>query len=266
MGNIDNGFDVDLLSIGDNILITSGNVDPTSSTGYEAPLGSLYVLSVTGQPGKLFIKTGNNDTDWSRFITNGDISLKLYSEATSSPALPAALGTNSIAIGVGAQTDPDATNSIAIGEQSYARIPSSLVQAGGRFSIAGDAQVGRYVMRSRTTNAVPVEMLTDGGARLVLPDNSTWSFKINLTGHRTDGNDGHAGFEFSGVIYRNSGATSVAIQGLVNKNILARSNSAWDINIAADPTYGSLSITTTGENSKTIRWVALVETVEVTNG
>jgi hypothetical protein len=123
-------------------------------------------------------------------------------------------------------------------------------------------------MRTGTINATPAEMFIDGTAgsvRLVLPDDATWTFKITITGHRTDVGNGHAGYTAAGVIYRGAGAATTAIQGSVNKVVLAESNPAWDINISADNINGSLKVTVTGEASKIIRWVALIETVEITN-
>lgn len=106
---------------------------------------------------------------------------------------------------------------------------------------------------------------TAGSVRLTLPDDATWTFRITVTGHRTDLGNGHAGYTASGVIYRGAGAATTSIQGSVNKVVLAESNPIWDINISADNINGSLRIQVTGENGKTIRWLALVETVEITN-
>jgi hypothetical protein len=194
--------------------------------------------------------------------------LKLYSENPSAQTSPVAIGINSVAIGNGAQTDTSAPDSIALGAQSLARIRGSVVQANGRFGSTGDAQVGRYLLRTHTVNAAATEMFVDGtggSTRLTLPDNSTWHFTATVTGHRTDAGDGHAGYRVEGVIYRNSGANTIAIQGSVIKSIVAESNPSWDINIVADSTNGSLKINVTGQTGKTIRWVALVDTVEITN-
>jgi hypothetical protein len=106
---------------------------------------------------------------------------------------------------------------------------------------------------------------TAGSIRLILPDDATWTFRVTITGHRTDLGNGHAGYTASGVIYRGSGANTTAIQGSVNKMVLAESNPSWDINISADNINGSLRLLVTGETGKIIRWLALVETVEITN-
>lgn len=272
--------------------ITSASNSPISITPAQAGLGfvsnALQVINAGGAPsiqegtgvpvgaaaiGAMYIDqastNGNsiyryNGTTWDVISRN----LKLYSENAVSYVAPVAAGQNSIALGDGAQTSSAATDSLAIGNQSLARTQGSVVQASGRFASTGDAQAGRYLLRTHTINNVATELFingTAGGARLILPDDSTWTFKVTITGHRTDASNGHAGYTASGVIYRASGASTTTIQGSVQKTVLAESNPSWDINISADPINGSLRITVTGETGKTIRWVALVETVEVTN-
>jgi hypothetical protein len=192
----------------------------------------------------------------------------LYDEKANSFVAPVAAALDSVAIGSGAETQLGATGSLAIGLQSLARTQGGVVQASGRFASNGDAQAGRYLLRGTTISSAPQELLIDGNSgsvRLVLPDNSSWTFKITVTGHRTDLGDGRAGYTAAGVIYRGSGSATTSIQGSVNKTVLAESNPTWDINISADTTNGALRVSVTGENAKTIRWVALVETVEITN-
>lgn len=194
--------------------------------------------------------------------------LELYDENPLSPTPPAAEGENSVALGMGAQTATGANNSIAIGNQSLARHQGAQVFANGRFSTTGDVQAGKYLLRTITTTHVSQEVFLDGvggSQRLTLPDDSTWTFTITATGHRTDASDGHAGYKFQGVIYRRSGPSTIAFQGIPVKDILSESNTEWDINITADTSTGSLRIVVTGQSAKIIRWGVLVETVEVTN-
>jgi hypothetical protein len=192
--------------------------------------------------------------------------LKLYDENTSTPTDAIATGTNAVAIGNGAEAG--AENSLAIGKQSLTRHYGAIVESNGRFSNNGDSQAGRYFLRNRTIDAVFTELFLDGvggSLRLDLPDDSTWSYRIMITGHRTDVNDGHAGYTASGVIYRGSGAATVALQGVPTTTVISESNGPWDINIEADTTNGSLKITVKGQAGKTIRWLAVVDTVEITN-
>lgn len=160
------------------------------------------------------------------------------------------------------------TTSLAVGDQSLVRIPGTMVVAHGRFGNTGDAQRGTYILRTHTVSAMWTEAFLDGTAgsqRLVLPDDSTWTFEVMITGHRTDADDGHAGYKALGVIYRQAGAATTTLQGNPSKQVISESNPQWDINIEADSLNGSLKISVKGEVGKIIRWVAAVTTVEVTN-
>lgn len=202
------------------------------------------------------------------FATVPATQLELYSETFNNPVTPQALGTNSIALGDAATTSAAAPGSLAIGSQSLSRNPGAVVQANGRFSSTGDAQSGRYLLRSHTIDGVPTELFIDGTAgsiRLVLPDDATWVFKVTITAHRTDVSDGHAGYVLNGVIYRGSGANTTALQGSVQRVVLSESDVNWDIGVTADQTNGSLNVIVQGTSGKIVRWVALVETVEITN-
>lgn len=229
-----------------------------------AQVGSFYLNTTTGAAFSK-VSPGSGTIRWSGIAASG---LGLYDEKPISPAPPGAAGDNSVAIGNGAQTDIGAADSIALGSQSFARHRGAHVFANGRFASTGDCQTGMYMLRTHTTNATPTETFLDGtggSERLVLPDDATWTFKVTVTGHRTDVGDGHAGYEFRGVIFRQAGASTVSFQGSPVKTVLAESNAQWDVTIAADTANGSLRVRVQGQAGKTIRWAALVETVEVTN-
>lgn len=59
MANIDNAYTVEILSLGDNVIVVAGASDP-SVVGYEAPTGSLF-LQTNGQ---VYTKVGPLDTEW----------------------------------------------------------------------------------------------------------------------------------------------------------------------------------------------------------
>ncbi len=255
LGNVTNSLQV--INAGGAPSIREGSGIPVGSD----TLGAIYIDRSTTNGDGIYYYTGSV---WAVVATKPN----LYSEKVNGYITPVAQALDSVAIGSGAETQTGATGSLAIGLQSLARTQGGVVQASGRFASNGDAQAGRYLLRGNTVSVVPQELLIDGtggSVRLNLPDDSTWTFKITVTGHRTDLGNGHAGYTAAGVIYRGSGANTTSIQGSVNKVVLAESNPAWDINISADNINGSLKITVTGENGKIIRWLALVETVEITN-
>lgn len=205
--------------------------------------------------------------------------LNLYSENYTNGGIADATGANSVALGdgatataddslaLGARASAQAANSIAIGEYSVSRHQGALMQAAGRFVISGDAQIGNYLLKGATTSNIPRQLYLDGPTGttpLIIPNNSTWTYKITVTAHRTDATDGHAGFFIKGVIYRKSGPGTTSFQGNPVVEIISQSNPVWSINTTADNVNGCLALTVTGETGKTIRWLAHIETVEIT--
>jgi hypothetical protein len=59
-------------------------------------------------------------------------------------------------------------------------------------------------------------------------------------------------------------ASTVLGSGIKNKLFASAGASAWDITLTADTTNGGLAITVTGAAATNIRWVATVNTSEVT--
>lgn len=167
------------------------------------------------------------------------------------------------------QDAPSATgqNSIALGTGSKATVPGQFAYAGNKFLAAGDVQYCKYMLIGQSTAAATYELFANGvngGARIVMQNNSTWSYKITVTAHRTDGDD-QAVFELKGMIMRGASAPATYLKGNVVKTVLTRTDPTLDVAVYAETTDGSLKVIATGVAAKTFRWAALVETVEVTN-
>jgi hypothetical protein len=141
-----------------------------------------------------------------------------------------------------------------------------VAQAGGRFGAAGDAQQSTLTARIQTTNGTAnVEMFLDGVTeRLVLPNDTTWMFTVRIVARRTDVDGESAAYQIQGCIDRNGSAATTALVGSPTKAVVAEDTAAWDCQVTADTTNGSLKIDVTGEASKTIRWVASIHLVHVT--
>lgn len=192
--------------------------------------------------------------------------IQLYAENPSTPTAPVASGANAVAIGSGSSATGDAT--FAVGAGSSATIVGSKVFANGSFATAGDAQSGMYVLRNITTTGSPAALFLDGTAgtqRLVVGNNSVWTFDILITARRTDATGGGAGYRFVGVIRKDATAGSTTFVGTPSKTVIGETDNAWDAAITANTTDGDLRITVNGQSSKTVRWVAVVQTAEVTN-
>lgn len=203
--------------------------------------------------------------------------LQLYNENPVTPTASTVAGNNSVAIGQGqtasgqdsivlggSSNTASATYSSAHGNRAIARHYGGSVQSSGRFAIDGDAQAGRYTLRTQTTNATSTTMFLDGTGgtqRLVLENTSAWTFDILLVARNTAAAQA-AGYRFVGVIRRTATAASTAIVAS-SKTVIAEDNAAWDANITADTTNGALNIAVTGVAATTIDWVAIVSTAEV---
>ncbi len=193
--------------------------------------------------------------------------LRLYKENPSAETTPVASGTNAVAIGSGSTAS--ATNGFGNGDGSAADIWGSKAIANGRFATDGDAQQQVFVLRTQTTNATITEMFLDGTGgtqRIVLPNNSSFTFDILVAARRTDATGGAAGYRLVGMIKKDTTAAStVFVGGTPSKTIVGETDSPWDVTIAADTVNGALKLSATGQAAKTIRWVAVVTATRVTN-
>jgi hypothetical protein len=133
------------------------------------------------------------------------------------------------------------------------------------FAAQGDAQGSFLTAGCKTTNNTPEELFLDGDGgsqRITIASDTTWAFHILVTARRTDADNESAAYDFVGCIDNNAGTT--ALVGSVTKTVVAEDTAAWDCNVTADNTNDALIITATGENSKTIQWVAFIQLVETT--
>ena len=138
----------------------------------------------------------------------------------------------------------------------------------GTFTTGGIATMGMYVLRNVTTNNTPTELFLNGelaSSRVILKNNSVYTFNILISGRRYDATGGGAGYEIRGVMRKDSTSSSITMIGAISKTILGETNSSWDATVTADTTNGSIKIVVTGENAKTIHWLAAMTTGEVTN-
>ncbi len=255
------------IEIDEKIRIFQGENEPGATIDAEnAPVGSMYADTVSGE---LYVKrtTGAGNVSWRKLDSSVGTNPQLYSEYIDNPLMPLARGSNSIAIGSGAATDTTATSSIALGQQSLARYPGSQVFSAGSFLTIGDAQTGKYLLRTYTTNSTPTEAFLDGkdgSMRLVLPDNSTWTYNATIVGHCIDESSSHAGYTISGVIC-NIGATNVTFIGRPIKHTLAETDTSWEVSVSANVGTRSLSFIVRGQDEQNVKWLVLVETVEIAN-
>lgn len=204
--------------------------------------------------------------------------LSLYDENPSAPTAPNASGTNAVAIGNGVTasgTDSivlggndnlaSATYSSARGSRAVASMYGAHAFASDAFSADGDGQVMFLTAYANTTDATVTVMFLDGpggSQRLVLPNDTSWGFRILVTGRETGETD-TAVYQFLGGIKRGATAASTTLVG-ASQTTVVEDDVDWDVDIVADTTNGALQIEVEGEAGDDINWVAFIELVQVT--
>ena len=154
--------------------------------------------------------------------------------------------------------------SVATGARCNAYLAGMKAHANGWFAVAGDAQISDLVARVVTTNSAVKRLDLNGGSAtaIVLPNNKTWMFVVNVVARNTAASE-HAAYEIKGCIKRDATSGTTAFVGTPAITMTAESVAGWDANVSANTTTGALDINVTGEEAKTIRWVARIQLTEV---
>ena len=140
-------------------------------------------------------------------------------------------------------------------------------------SSVGTAQGGLLVLAAETTTATPAVLVSDtlspsSTNQIAPPVKAAYYFKGTIIAARFNSIYAKA-WAIEGVIKRPLFSTNdVAFVGTPTVTVIATEPSipsvaAWAVAVTADTTNQCLSITVTGAASETIRWVAKVETTEV---
>ena len=166
----------------------------------------------------------------------------------------------------------DDSYSTIIGHRAKSRWRGSIIfgaNASTAIGSNGGEQSSITHYKGQTTNATATTIGTAGTGpdtirSITLPNNSAYGFTMTVVGAVGSGGNTSM-WKFEGLIKRGANAASTAIVGNVVKNRIAYDSgaSAWDVAVTAN-TSGSLVVTVTGQASTTIRWIANIETTELT--
>ena len=213
----------------------------TVSIGYQSKASGLWCAAI----GYSTQATGHNSTSVGRSsIASGAQSLALGYQATAS-------GVNSCAIGRAAKSE-------IYGKYSYSAMDF------GSSSLY--SQEGKYVLLRETTDATATVLTTDNTAasttnQVVLQNNAAYAFSGIVIAKRS-GSTNAASWKVEGMVVRGANAASAT---LVASTVTAISNvPGWTLALSADTTNGGLAVTATGAAATNIRWVATIQTSEVT--
>jgi len=177
----------------------------------------------------------------------------------------------SYALGWGFSYTCDADFAVTLGGYADAHGIKGRIAFGNPNGSGGKAATGQLTLSKATTDATPAALTSDGNAQstnnqIILPNNSAYSFSGTIIARQqaSAGSD-YAAWEIKGALLRDANAASTVLgNGIKNKLYASAGASAWDIALTADTTNGGLAITVTGAAATNIRWVATVNTSEVT--
>lgn len=176
------------------------------------------------------------------------------------------LNNNAVAIGVSCTSS--GTNSISFGAGSQAREYGKFALEGYNGYGNGAAQYGTINCTKTTTDATASVLTSDtaaaaGANQLILQNNTAYAFSgIVVARQKAANGTASAAWKIEGLIRREGTAATTT---LVASTVTAISNvPAWTLALSADTTNGGLSITATGAAATNIRWLATVQSAEIT--
>jgi len=243
LGRLAKCTDIDSVAVGSNAV--SSGAFAGAFAGYSLIASAYYSLAVGGNT--------NTASGFCSLVAGGGGNI--------------ASGQFSVALG-GESNNASNTNAYALGHYANASLYGKYVYASGRFTSTGDAQSGTMVLRQTTTSASPIAITADSISpnttnQVILPNNSAYAFTGTIIA-RQKASEGtqSAAWEVKGLIRREGSAGTTV---LVNSALTVLSNVPnWVIALTADTTNGGLAITVTGAATTNIRWVATMQTSEVT--
>ena len=211
---------------------------------------------------------GNNTSSYGATATDA-LSMSKVSKASAQRSI--AIGRYAVASGTGAVSIGEsnvasANNSSAYGIDAKATIIGQTARASGYFAADGDAQGSTFILRSDTTDATAEALTTDNSNpntanQIVAASDTCITFHGTITAMQ-NGAQAHAGWEIKGMLVNDGGTTTLALGNV--SDMAATNASSWAVALSADNTNNALKIQVTGEASHNIRWVANVQTAEVT--
>ena len=158
--------------------------------------------------------------------------------------------------------------SMAFGRYAHTNIKGQFAFSGhglGGKSMSDRANGCIYILYSDTTDATAEAMTTTNSTaaadnQIAAPTNDTCIMFSGTIVAMQNGAADQGGWEIKGLL-KNDGGTTTLVNSQVNS---FDTGNGWDISLYADDTNNALKVQCTGEASHNIRWVANIQTSEVT--
>ena len=198
-------------------------------------------MSSTVGGGRMHKASGSNST-----ISGGDTN----AASGSGSAIPG--GISNTAAGLGSIATGRGANAFAGGMRAH----------GSMVATPGDSQDMVVNMKRDTTTATASGLSLDGSGGLVIPVDTTWAIEATVVARRTDVDGESAAWRFTALMKRDAGNTAALIGTPAITSLGANAGNTWNLAVSY-ATAGNLNVTVTGEDGKTIRWLANLRIVSV---
>ena len=209
---------------------------------------------------------GNSTSSYGATATDS-LSMSKVSKANAQRAI--AIGRYAVAsatgaVSIGESNVASANNSSAYGIDAKATIIGQTARASGYFAADGDAQGSTFILRSDTTDATAEAMTTDNSTagstnQIVAASDTCITFSGTIVAMQ-NGAQAYGSWKIEGLLVNDGGTTTVPNSAIT----VIHNSSSWGLALSADNTNNALAVTVTGEASHNIRWVANIQTAEVT--
>lgn len=242
------------MASGPNAVVGGGSSN-TASGGINPVVAGGFSNTASGQYSSVVGGNSNNATATNAAVGGGSSNVASAQNAT---------------VPGGASNTADGLQSFAFGRGAIARgLIGAVVHAPSVPFTAGESQSMVLEFVYVTSDSTPSALTADNGAagaanQLVLPNAGAYAFKGMVVVRQNTTGDCKA-WDFAGVIRRGANAAATALVAAVTPTVIAGDSglSATSLSVSADTTNGALTITATGENSKTMRWFGKVDSVQI---
>ena len=224
-------------------------------------LGGSYASGTDSFAAAIANDTSSYGATGANSVAIGRLAKATGTEAFAAGELCVASGPNSVAIGRNATAD--ASGSVSFGNYADNDGISSRLSFGVGGGVAGQQQMSFFTSEKTTSDATPVEIGLSDAYRHKLKDNSAHAFSgIIVARQQASQGTASAAWKIEGLIRREGSAgTTVLVNSATN---VLDNTPAWGMALTANTTRGGLAITVTGAAATNIRWVATINTSEVT--
>ena len=247
--------------------IGGGFSNTICSTATYATIGGGRNNTVSGYGGVIGGGQSHNSSACHSFIFSGcqNTSNNNYSGVIGGCANTVCSNFSTILGGGLNSTTSSATYSITSGQWAQSSRYGQRTHANGRFSATGDAQHSLLLGRNKTTTATPTNLFLDGSSnRVSIASGKSFFATISVAGIKSDGST--AAHYIRKVAIKNLAGTTTLIGSVSTIGTDVEDDASYDVTITADDTNDALDIKVTGKASETLRWVMVIDAIEITIG